>query len=187
MADYLHSFSKSVGYTGLPRIFEFVNHDGRLSKWNCGQAAAATLLTHHHVVDPAVDGCDLLLEIERQFPPDILGGWFGSSRRRVTSICRSRGLPLKPVRGEAAVRAELERGNPVVVMLGVSGGKFLRWDLPGGHWMVAYGFDDNAVYLTNWGKPMLWEEFRIRWRAWTATFIQMDEIGLVSKDKKASD
>ena len=166
---------------GLKRIFEYVNADGRLTKWNCGQAAATTLLTHHgHLPLCEETACATMRGLESAFPPDIVAGWFGSSRRRVTRICKAHGLCLKVVRGEEPLRVELEAGNPVVVMLGVSAGRIWKWDVPGGHWMVAYGFDDDAVYLTNWGEPMPWSEFRERWRSAVSRFIQMNERGLAA-------
>ena len=39
-------------YRGLDWIFEYTNQDGALTTWNCGQAAAATFLTHHGAMDP---------------------------------------------------------------------------------------------------------------------------------------
>ncbi len=182
MAGFTSALAKTAQFAGLERIFEFVNSDGRLTKWNCGQAAAATLLTHHGALPPAeTNACSLVQMIEKQFPPDQLGGWFGSSRRRVTSICKAHGVRLAEVRGENALRAELEKNNPVIVMLGVSAGRFWRWDLPGGHWMVAYGFDAESIYLTNWGEPMAWGEFRQRWRSVVSRLIQMSERGLVAR------
>jgi hypothetical protein len=180
MADFTTALSRGAGYLGLPQIFEFVNADGRLTKWNCGQAAAATLLTHCGI-SPCERAVAFMNQIERRFPPNIAGGWFGSSRRRVVSICKGHGLPLTCVRGELDLRAKLSGGDPVIVMLGVCGGRFWKWDLPGGHWMVAYGFDANAIHLTNWHEPMPWSEFRQRWRSWVSRLVQMDERGLARK------
>lgn len=63
-------------------------------------------------------------------------------------------------------------------MLGVPGGQFLRWELPGGHWMVACGFDQEHVYLTNWGK-MTWMDFEARWNKLVPRLINMRGTGLV--------
>jgi hypothetical protein len=181
MASYITGPAKGGTYAGLERIFEFVNSDGRLTKWNCGQAAATTLLTHHGRLPlPADNAAALMRLVEDAFPPDQLGGWLGSSRRRVMRICKAHSLPLKEVRGEECLRAELSRGNPVALMLGVCGGHVWGWDLPGGHWMVAYGFDDEALFLTNWSEPMPWSEFRTRWRSMVARLIQMSDRGLAA-------
>ena len=175
MASIVTGALGKLGYAGLGSMFEYVNGDGSLTKWNCGQAAATTLLTHCGILT-AKSPTDIR-DIERQFPPDLLGGWLGSSRRRVTQICKAHGIDLREVRGEEGLRRELGMDRPVIVMLGVSAGKLLGYDLPGGHWMVAYGFDAESVYLTNWG-AMSWAEFRAGWRAIVPRFIQMSERGL---------
>jgi hypothetical protein len=183
MAEFTSPVSKSAEYAGLGRIFEFVNGDGRLTKWNCGQAAATTLLAHHGALPlPEENACALMCAVESAFPPDQLGGWFGSSRRRVTQICKAHGVRLQEVRGEDRLRGELSSGNPVALMLGVSAGQLWGWDLPGGHWMVAYGFDDASIFLTNWGEPMPWPEFRERWESIVSKLIQMSGRGLAARE-----
>jgi hypothetical protein len=60
-----------------------------------------------------------------------------------------------------------------------SGRLFNRIDLPGGHWMVAYGFHPEKVYLTNHG-PMPWDEFRRGWASFVPRLIGMRRKGLVA-------
>jgi hypothetical protein len=171
--------SKGGDYHGLSSIFEFVNDDGQLWRTNCGLAAAATYLTYCQA-SPAKTGLDLLSFLEEQFPPDILGGLFGASRRRVRQIARAFGCHLHAIAGEAELRAALTVGRPVIVMLSTPQGKFLGFDLPGGHWMVAYGYDDEYVYLTNSDK-MTWDEFRRGWNGWIPALIGMRKRGLVAQ------
>ncbi len=169
-------------YHGLDAIFEYTNEDGELFLRNCGQAAAATLLTCHGIWEPAEARAPAhMWQLEERFPPDNFGGRWGTSRRRVEQICQVHGLPLMEIAGEDALRRELDRQNPVVVMLGTSPGTFCGIPLPGGHWMVAYGYDGAHVYLTNHddGK-MPWPEFRRRWRAWLALLIHMRRRGLAA-------
>jgi hypothetical protein len=52
--------------------------------------------------------------------------------------------------------------------------------MPAGHWMVAYGFDKDNVYLTNWG-CMSWEGFRQGWDALVPRLIGMSHRGLVAQ------
>jgi hypothetical protein len=168
-------------FKGLASIFEFTNGDGKFVRTNCGQAAAATFLTFHGKFELAKDEpCGIMAAIEDRDPPDNFGGAFGTSRRRVARICRRHGIRLREVAGEDAIRDELSNGRPVIVMLGVSGGHlFNRFELPGGHWMVAYGFDADYVYLTNHGS-MTWDEFRRGWASFVPRLISMRGKGLVA-------
>src|SRR5262245_27682791 len=138
------------GYRGLSSIFQYTNQDGVRARVNCGQAAALTLLTHYSKLplDP-LHARQIMARVEEHYPPDNVGGYLGTSRRRVTSICRAYGLPLAAIRGEEHLRGLLAEHRPVVVMCGVSAGRVLNlFNIPGGHWMVAYGFDSDYVYLT---------------------------------------
>src|SRR5262245_4479606 len=126
MATLIH-FDKggAAEYQGLDTIFEYTNDDGACVWTNCGQAAAATLLTFHGKLPPEpARARDVMTGLEDQHPPDNFGGLFGTSRRRVVRICRAFGLPVRVIDGEEALRGNLDRRNPVVVMLGVSGGRF---------------------------------------------------------------
>ena len=82
--------------------------------------------------------------------------------------------------GEGELRIQLSQGNPALVMLGITARRLLnRLDLPGGHWMVAYGYDADHVYLTNWGR-MTWQEFRAGWGKLVPQLIHMHHRGLVA-------
>jgi hypothetical protein len=161
-------------FCGLSEIFEFTNADGKQRKFNCGQAAACTYLASRGLLKP--DGA-VMRDIEKAHPPDNLGGWFGTSRYCVERICRTHGLDLSEVSGEEELRSYLGGRNPVIVMLGVPGPRFWRWQLPAGHWMVAYGFDDEFVYLSNQGR-MSWDEFRVGWKSLVPRLIRMNGRGL---------
>jgi hypothetical protein len=171
----------AADFVGLGAIFEYTNGDGALCRTNCGQAAAATFLTHYGRLPAEADGAHrVMADLERCHPPNVLGGAFGTSRRCVARICAAFGVPVREVSGEAALRARLVRREPVIVMLGVSGGRWWRFDLPGGHWMVAYACDAGGVHLTNWGK-MSWEEFRRGWGALVPRLIDMRRRGLAAR------
>jgi hypothetical protein len=186
MASIVSATAQAVAnFAGLDSIFEYTNGDGTLCRTNCGQAAAATFLTHYgrlpaHPADPH----RIMTTLERKHPPNVLGGVFGTSRRRVARICSSFGVPVREVPGEAALRASLIRRKPVIVMLGVSAGRLWRFDLPGGHWMVAYACDTDGVYLTNWGK-MSWDEFRHGWGGLVPRLIGMWGRGLAARNSEA--
>jgi hypothetical protein len=181
MASLINLDANSLAdFQGTCSIFEYTNYDGACVRANCGQAAAATLLTFHKKLPPELArATSVMAELEHQHPPDNVGGLFGTSRRRVERICRAFGLRLRVIEGEEALRTHLGYGNPVAVMLGISGGRFLKFDLPAGHWMVAHGYDRDNIYLTNWGQ-MSWDEFRGGWKAFVPRLIGMRLRGLVA-------
>ena len=176
-------------YRGLPSIFEYVNGDGILHKFNCGQAAACTFLTHYRVFPDQIDSTAahaIISTIETEHPPDNLGGWFGASRRRVERICRTHGKPVEEIEGEAELRKRLATMQPVIVMVGTEGPAVLKWHAPAGHWMVAFGYDDRQIYLTNGAAPgMPWEEFREWWGSFVPRLISMRNAGLSAVDQSA--
>jgi hypothetical protein len=180
MAQILRpQIADAAKYHGLPWIFEYTNYDGELQTWNCGQAAAATFLTHHGLLDP-MNASKNMAWLERHHPPDQFGGYFGTGRRCVERILRAVQFDIVEVNGVEEITAHLERRNPVLLMLGVSSGKFLGYDLPGGHWMVAYGCDGERVQLTNWG-TMTWDEIRAGWRKLTTYWVRMNGRGLAKR------
>jgi hypothetical protein len=173
-----------ASYRGLPVINEYTNADGDLRRFNCGQAAACTFLTHHGQFP---DGPDaelahaVMIAVEAEHPPDNVGGWFGTSRRRVERICRTHGIEVEEVEGETELRERLADGRPVIVMVGTEGPRLWTWRAPAGHWMVAYGYDDHQVFLTNHSAPgMPWDEFRRRWSALIPRLISMRNTGLTA-------
>lgn len=172
-------------YRGLDGIFEYTNFDGALQNWNCGQAAAATLLTHHGCMDPA-QAAQNMAWLEKHHPPDQFGGWFGTGRHRVERMLHAFSLDLIVVVGEAGLMQELERHNPVILMLGLSAGKWLGMDLPGGHWMVAYGYDAERIYLAN-GGTMTLDEIRTGWNTYLCRWVQMSRIGLARRPLMTTD
>lgn len=169
------------GFCGLEGIFEFINGDGTLWRTNCGQAAAATLLMQQgRLAGGDQPACDIMNTLEKSFPPDQFFGLFGTGRTQVERICQRHGLRLHEIRGEDQLRAYLSRRRPVIVMLGVSAGRLWnRFDLPGGHWMVAYACDDKYVYLSNCdGGRMTWADFQLGWRSFVSRLIRMNNRGL---------
>jgi hypothetical protein len=173
-----------ASYRGLPSVYEFINADGERRRFNCGQAAACSILSFAGAIaaDPDPEQARALMTaIEEENPPDNLGGWFGTSRRRVERICRSNGVELEPIAGEEELRASLAICRPAIVMVGTEGPRILNWHAPAGHWMLAYGYDDQQIFLTNCGSPgMTWDEFRRWWGALVPRLISMCNMGLAA-------
>jgi hypothetical protein len=174
----------STTYRGLPSVYEFVNADGEHRRFNCGQAAACSLLAFVGAIATDLDAEVARLAmtaVEGEHPPDNLWGWFGTSRRRVERICHRHGVDLAAVAGEEALRRSLAMKRPVMVMIQTDGSRFLKWRIPGGHWMLAYGCDDRQVFFTNnSGCGMSWAEFRDRWHALVPRLVGMRNVGLAA-------
>jgi hypothetical protein len=169
------------GYAGLPSIFEFTNWDGYWVPYNCGQAAACTFLAYLGILAPAAAEAGKIMRlIEKTHPPDNMRGYFGTSRRRVERILRRHGVRISEVDDEDALRRSLDAGKPVIVMVAVPGLRVWRWNMPMGHWMVAYGYDSEHIYLTNRGR-MTWTEFRRGWNGLVPRLVNMRQRGLVAE------
>ena len=117
--------------------------------------------------------------LEEGHPPDNVGGWLGTSRRRVERICRANGVRMRAVRGAEEVKASIRGGRPVIVMLGRWKPAWWKVRVPSGHWMVAYGYDAESVYLTNRGR-MAWADFLKDWTHVVPRVIGMTNRGLVA-------
>jgi hypothetical protein len=163
-------------YRGLDWIFEYTNYDGQLQTFNCGQAAIATFLTHHGRMDP-VQAPRNMDWLEQHHPPDQFGGWFGTGRKCVERALGAFDVPAVEVAGVDAIREQLDRNNPVMLMVGLPSGKLWGFDLPGGHWMVAFGHEGERVHLTNWS-TLTWDEIRSGWNSITSRWIRMSGCGL---------
>ena len=167
-------------YQGVDEIFEYTNSDGLHYATCCGQAAAATFLTHHQRLKPETGRAEEIMALlETKFPQDQLGGRCGTGRRQVERICHAHGIGLREIRCEKQLRLSLDANNPVIVMLGVSAGSFHGFSLPGGHWMVAYGYDRGHIYLSNHGR-MTWRQFHQGWNALVPHLIRMHRRGLAA-------
>src|SRR3954469_25360186 len=111
-------------YRGLPSIYEFINSDGTIRRYNCGHAAGCSFLTFAGALpaDPEPEQArGVIAQIEKEHPPDNMGGWFGASRRRMERMCRANGVQFTRIAGEEVLRESLEAGRPVIVVIGTEG------------------------------------------------------------------
>ena len=119
----------------------------------------------------------------RGYRGDITGAWGNTDDYGVCNGPLAEALDVFGFRGNAfyggldQLEAELDRGRPVIVWLGMwgDGGSFDTYSAAGNryqlttgmHVMVAYGYDDNFIYLTDPGTAILREyekaEFRRLW------------------------
>jgi hypothetical protein len=176
MAGFVYE-SGSPTYEGCMSVYQFVNDDGDDPNRCCGQAAIATFLAILRVLPTDIS---TLKAIESVYPPNVLFGWLGTSRGLVARACEINDVFVSEIGGEEALKEALTAKQPVVLLIGTSAGKLWGCELPGGHWTVAYGYDDAYIYLTNWGL-MPWDEFRQRWRSWVSAVGGMSGRGLIAR------
>lgn len=187
MAGYYQPLpAPPADYLGLPSLFGYDNHDGKLVGTNCGLAASATLLTFLGRMPLELTTTPYanpnMAALESTYPPNILGGLAGTSRGRVERILEAYGCEAIEVDGEEALRQSLQAGKPVAVMLQVPGQSHWGMTFPAGHWMVAYGCDEQNIFLTNWDiNGMTWDEFRQGWSEFFPWCIDMRKKGLQAR------
>ncbi|QVL32170.1 C39 family peptidase [Telmatocola sphagniphila] len=187
MADWITATGADTStYRGLDRIFEYTNWDGKLTPTNCGLAASATYLTHLGKFPPLPEeAAQIMNALEADHPPNIFFGKFGTSRGRVERMCAAYGTQLDFFEEEETLRNYLDQNKPVMVMCQMPGKQILGLHFPSGHWMVAYGYDSNNIFLSNYGS-MTWPEFREVWDGFIPGLIRMRNIGLIAKDLNVS-
>lgn len=155
-----------AGCIGRPRLYQYTNAGAAAGQqYNaCGQAAMATVLSAL-MVQPEDPSDQVVREVYRRFPPDILWGRFGTSFRQVQRALSGYGLEWRWEEGEAALLATLRRGELAVVMLDIGATVDEGWGPLGGHWVVLYAADAHGVYLSNWPRDghCSWRSLRRAW------------------------
>jgi hypothetical protein len=179
MADTVSpNSSAGQGLQGLTSMFQYVNGDGTLQETNCGQAAAATILTHYGIFEKKTERPNPNMTLlEDRYPPDVLFGVCGTSKTRMRQMLNENRLSLLHIKGETQLKNCIRNYSPVVVMLGISQ-VICGMTVPGGHWMVAYAYDNEYVYLTNYGQ-MSWGDFKRDWDSVVSLAIDMQNKGIV--------
>lgn len=157
-------------YRGLGEMFQYTNDGAPDRKRACGQAAIATILSHYNVKSRDT-GYSLINEIYRRYGPDIAFGILGTSWQQMERALSGYGVPYSWYSNEASLKNRLDNYRPCIVMLDVGAMPDEGWGW-GGHWVVAYGYDNANVYLTNWnpsssgqwdGGKCSWTAFRKGW------------------------
>lgn len=157
---------------GRGSIYQYTNNPGAWLNNNCGQAAAATMLTFHRVQAKyalnSKGGTDLQDTLDKVFPPDLradnLFGFrinCGTSPNRVMSACSNYGLNCWLMSGhEEKLRYWVSWGYPCIVITNVNklGWKNKGKSMDGLHYQVVYAYSegknkqsetDDYYWLTN--------------------------------------
>jgi hypothetical protein len=143
------SYGHGAGWRGIDLKYAYTNNGGVHPDKNCGQAAAATLLTYYNVYPkPAVNDAYRVRALEYAYPQDVAFGLLGSSWQLMQKMVSREGLRNVGFSyGETAMKNAVAAGHPVIVMMDVGAAGWNAWGL---HWTVVYAYDNNFVYLTNW-------------------------------------
>ena len=81
------------------------------------------------------------------------------------------------------IKARIDQGFPCAI--GLSQARDIG-GLGNDHQVVAYGYDEANLYLTNWDRePLPWSDFRPRWSSFVSRVIQMSNRGLVASPSQS--
>lgn len=159
------------GYNGLCSIGEFTNDDFPVRKTTCGQAALVTALWQaglSSVYQPK----ELVKSLYEYAPPNVSvaglnSDWFGSDWHRINyglDGYKSQGINYNWQKGIPALQNELRKKVPCMIMLDTGTLKEYSYAWLTGHWVVAYGYDANYLYVTNFpDNRMTWDQLKKAW------------------------
>jgi hypothetical protein len=163
-----------AGFAGLTTIYQYDNNAPSPvdSSRSCGQAAIATALTAWGKMQPAASG-QPVTTVWNKYPPNVAFGLAGTGWDQVDRALKGFGMKTYVNRGLSDLKAQIKAGRPSLVMVDV-GAVSSVW---GGHWVVAYAYDKDGIYVTNWnfnGSPYInflsYADFN---KAWTGNIPQL--------------
>ena len=138
----------SSGVFGRNRIWQYTNYTVDIDN-TCGQAAVATILTNYQILreDP---GEAVLANVYNRFPPDFPFGKGTSSGRIQSSLREGWGVNSKWKGGVDELRKWISNRYLVILLLDVGRIPEIWGGDWGFHWTVAFAYDNDFIYLTNW-------------------------------------
>ncbi len=164
-----------AGYKGQCGIWQFDNFDFPKNDTTCGQAAAATIITHWlGQKNNQQFKTDVASYLYNNYGPNNVFGWFGTSWQQVVnSVIVPYKMGWRKVSGEADLRQELDRGIPVIVIVDSARLRERGYAYPkatvgiAAHYIVVYGYDSEYYFVTN--HPDNWirkADFLESWNTW---------------------
>lgn len=162
------------GYVGMCGIYQFVNTDFPTTNNSCGQAAATTAMWNVALKNNYSTPQELAKSFYDYAPPKIIVGGLvqvqgslGSDWRQLNygmDGYKNYGVKYSWLKGENELKKYLGMQLPALIMLdtGTLSQYGYKWFT--GHWVVAYGYDANGVYVTNFpNNKMSWADLRKAW------------------------
>lgn len=165
-------YGKPNGAVGRA-ILQYTNTPQHQSD-SCAQAAVATLLSRFNRVPAGLSGDAVTERIYSTYPPDVQGANSGTSPNRVAEIIQAYGMKCwaggGAMFGDQVITSSLQKwiaaGYPCVLLLDMT----QVTDIPGssywGHWVVAFAYDSNRIYLTNWNYNSFRNDWNSFYKAW---------------------
>ena len=138
-----NSYVSDENYIGRYRSYwNYTNKDsgGLHTKTCCGQAAV------YSAIRTAGSPTMTFRTFVRTYPPDVLGGTFGSSKELIRRMLWSHGHISTNASGESELRSQLLNG-PVIVCLDINAAGNDGFGL---HWVTVFGYTASRYYLSNW-------------------------------------
>ncbi len=160
-----------AGYNGLCSIAQFDNDDFPIRKTSCGQGALVTALWQaglSSVYQPK----ELVKSLWDYAPPKVsVAGLstdgYGSDWHQINyglDGYKSQGINYNWQKGIPALQNELRKKVPCIIMLDTGTFKEYSYAWLTGHWVVAYGYDANYLYVTNFpDNRMTWDQLKKGW------------------------
>lgn len=154
-------------------VFQFTNWDFPVTGTTCGQAAAATAMWNVGLKQTWNNNAsDFARQLYNYAPPKItiggvvnLGSSLGTDWRQMSYAFdgyKKYGIKYGWFKGRDLLNKYIDMGLPCIIMMdmGVFGANL--WGR--GHWVVAYGRDNNGYYVTNNSSNYLsWNDLNRAW------------------------
>jgi hypothetical protein len=154
-------------------IFQYTNTPTH-QRDSCAQAAVATLLTRFNLVPAGLSGDAVTERVYATYPPDVQGDNGGTTSNRLVQAIQGGGMKCwagggGTVGDEAitkALKTWVAGGYPCILLLDMTQVTNVPGSQYWGHWAVAFAFDANHVYLTNWDYTTFRNDWTSFYRAW---------------------
>lgn len=172
-------------YQGVGLLIPYSNEGAPDPNRASGAAALATIADFYSLV-ARNPNTPLVKQTYETFPPDISIGIQGHSRARMQSALQEAGFTSPAYRGVDALQSALRQNMPALVLLDVGAAASEGWSTWGTFWTVAYGYDGEGVYLSNWpgdGK-CAWGTFKEAWNTDLTRTAGLNNVFLCPQPKK---
>ncbi|MCW3092251.1 MAG: hypothetical protein JWP81_3320 [Ferruginibacter sp.] len=167
----LANYSSYNGYKGNCTIYQYTNNDFPANNNSSAQAAMASALYAVGSKEKFPDQKQLAANVWEAAPPKItlknmqqLSGTLGTDWKEVNQgldkLGKQYGIQYAWIEGIPEIKKYLSMQLPVMVMLDAGALPELNNKWWVGHWVTAFAYDNNYVYVTNFpNNRMTWSEF----------------------------